>query len=248
MLRISFTSAGSVGIHFNLGACAKIAGGLLLCALMICVSAHSALAQAPGWSRGQQNLALSYDDCVQRMSVALQAEGYSKDSNSGGNFVAGSKAIHTAVIICSPAPEAKMFVQIVVASNGDGGGHERQCLQAQMERPGSGCGQTKPPVSNSVCSFQYQTWDTSHWTARIDGSQFVHAPNGDFGAAHPDNIIRYISWDGNRWTAKISGNHFVHAPNEDWNRAHDDVILNYIDWNGARGSIRIGNCGVIGLP
>src|SRR5580765_1425767 len=138
MLRISFTSAGSAGIHFNLRARLKIAGGLLLCAFMICASAHSSLAQAPGWSRGQQNLALGYDECVQRMSVALQAEGYNKDSNSGGNFVAGTKAIHTAVIICSPAPEAKMFVQIVVASNGEGGGRERQCLQAQMERPGSG--------------------------------------------------------------------------------------------------------------
>ena len=207
-------------------------------------------AQAPGWSRGQQNLALSYDDCVRRMPAALQAAGYSQDGNSGGNFVAGTKAIHTAVIICSPAPEAKMFVQIVVASNGDGGGRERQCLQAEMERPGSGCGggRTSPPAATGACAFQYQTWDSSHWTARIDRDQFVHAPNGDFAAAHSDTIIRYLSWDGNRWTAKISGNHFVHAPNDDWSRAHDDVILNYIDWTGARRTVRIGDCGVIGLP
>jgi hypothetical protein len=206
-------------------------------------------AQAPGWSRGQQNLALSYDDCVRRMSEALQAEGYNKDGNSGGNFVAGTKAVHTAVIICSPAPEAKMFVQIVVASNGDGGGRERQCLQAEMERPGSGCGgRTQPPVATGTCTFQYQTWDSSHWTARIDRGQFVHAPNGDFGAAHRDTIIRYLSWDGNRWTAKISGDRFVHAPNEDWNRAHDDVILNYINWNGAHGTVRISDCGVTGIP
>jgi hypothetical protein len=92
-------------------------------------------AQAPGWSRGQQSLAISYDECVRRMPAALQAEGYSKDPNSGGNFVAGSKAVHTAVIICGPAPEAKMLVQIVVASNGEGGGRERQQLQAQMDQP-----------------------------------------------------------------------------------------------------------------
>lgn len=199
-------------------------------------------AQAPGWSRGQQNLALTYDDCVRRMPAALQAEGYSRDPNSGGNFVAGTKAVHTAVIICSPAPEAKMLVQIVVASNGDGGGRERQCLQAEMERPGSGCGRTQPPVANGACTFPYLGWDRSQWTARIERGQFVHAPNGDWGAAHRDTIIRYLSWDGNRWTAKISDNRFVHAPNEDWNRAHADVILNYVNWNGARGTFRISDC------
>jgi len=95
--------------------------------------AASAQAQPPGWSRGQQNLAISYDECVRRMAVALQAEGYGRDANSGGNFVAGTKGVHTAVIICSPAPNARMLVQIVVASNGDGGGYERQKLQARME-------------------------------------------------------------------------------------------------------------------
>jgi len=125
--------------------------------------------QAPGWSRGQQNLALGYDECVQRMSVALAAEGYSKDSNSGGNFVAGYKAIHTAVIICSPAPEAKMFVQIVVASNGEGGGTERQRLQAQMDRPGSG--------TSGGCGLGMR-WDESEegwagtWTRRGNSNIF----------------------------------------------------------------------------
>ncbi|HYX28579.1 MAG TPA: hypothetical protein VE863_08430 [Pyrinomonadaceae bacterium] len=109
--------------------------------LLLGLVAQNASAQAPGWSRGQQNLALSYDDCVRRMPAALQNEGYRRDPNSGGNFVAGSKGVHTAVIVCSPAPDAKMLVQIVVASNGAGGGRERQCLQAQMEGPGaSRCG------------------------------------------------------------------------------------------------------------
>jgi hypothetical protein len=126
-------------------------------------------AQAPGWSRGQQNLALGYDECVQRMSVALAAEGYSKDSNSGGNFVAGYKAVHTAVIICSPAPEQKMFVQIVVASNGDGGGSERQRLQAQMDRPGFG--------NSGGCGLGMR-WDESEegwtgtWTRRGNSNIF----------------------------------------------------------------------------
>lgn len=111
-------------------------GGVLIFSLLVCFSAQVMYSQAPGWSRGQQSLTLSYDDCVRRMPAALQNEGYREDPNSGGNFVAGSKGVHTAVIICSPAPESKMLVQIVVASNGNGGGRERQCLQAQMEKIG----------------------------------------------------------------------------------------------------------------
>jgi hypothetical protein len=99
----------------------------LLCGLAFLGTATVSLAPAPGSSRGQQNLAIGYDECVRRMPAALRAEGYSEDANSGGNFVAGTKAVHTAVIICSPAPDARMLVQIVVASNGDGGGRETFC-------------------------------------------------------------------------------------------------------------------------
>lgn len=98
--------------------------------------ANATMAQAPGWSRGQQNLTITYDECLRRASSALQAESYRIDY-AAGNFAVGIKGVHTGVIICSPAPEAKMLVHIVVASNGDGGGVERQRLQAQMEGTGS---------------------------------------------------------------------------------------------------------------
>jgi hypothetical protein len=112
----------------------------MLCVLVLSCSATVAFAQAPGWSRGQQNLAITYDECVRRAPAALQAEGYRRDDSPGGNFAAGIKGVHTAVIICSPAPDAKMLVHVVVASNGDGGGSERQRLQAQMERSGTAGG------------------------------------------------------------------------------------------------------------
>ena len=233
-----------VGIHATQSQLRSYCSAIL-CGLLLCVSARVSCAQAPGWSRGQQNLGISYDECARRMPAALQAEGYRRDDQPGGNFAVGIKGVHTAVIICSPAPDAKMLVHVVVASNGDGGGSERQRLQAQMERPGSG--PIKPPVSTGTCTFQYTGWDGSQWTARVDRDQFVHAPNGDFRASHQDTIIRYISWDGNRWTARISGDHFVHAPNEDWSRAHNDVILNYINWSGAQVTFRIGDCGVTGI-
>ena len=152
--------------------------------------------QAPGWSRGQQSLALSYDDCVRRMPAALQGEGYGQDPNSGGNFVAGTKAIHTAVIICSPAPEARMLVQIVVASNGDGGGRERQCLQAQMEQPGaSRCGATGNTNSNNCVNW---TW--------------AYAPAGQEPVVHGSDAVTICSngtardWRGSKATWQQSGN------------------------------------------
>jgi len=133
------------------------------------------------------------------MSTALQNEGYTKDGNSGGNFVAGTKAIHTAVIICSPAPESRMLVQIVVASNGDGGGRERQCLQAQMDQPGpSRCGYSggPGPSGQSGCGLgsrwqeSEEGW-TALWTRRGTSNVFdVYSTKGSLTltAVHTINI------------------------------------------------------------
>lgn len=137
--------------------------------------------QAPGWSRGQQNLAISYDECVRRMPAALQAEGYRRDDQPGGNFAVGIKNVHTAVIICSPAPDARMLVQIVVASNGDGGGRERQCLQAQMEQPGaSRCGGNAGGGSGTRWLYQDGGFTDrqifyANGTARSEGNAEAHA-------------------------------------------------------------------------
>jgi hypothetical protein len=141
-------------------------------------------AQAPGWSRGQQNLAISYDECVRRMPAALQAEGYNRDGNSGGNFVAGYKAVHTAVIICSPAPEAKMLVQIVVASNGDGGGRERQCLQAQMEQPGA----------SSKCGGNAAGANGTRWLYRDGGFSDLQIFYADGRAGSEGNAEAHAAW------------------------------------------------------
>lgn len=111
--------------------------GSSLAALLILASVHPAAGQsAPGWSRGQQTLAISADECLRRARAAIQSNGYRTDYNAG-NFVVGIKDPHTAVVICSPGPAANVFVQIVVASNGPGGGVERQRLQAAMESSGT---------------------------------------------------------------------------------------------------------------
>ena len=155
----------------------------------------TAQGQAPGWSRGQQNLAITYDECMRRAPAALHSEGYRIDYNAG-NFAVGIKGVHTAVIMCNPAPDAKMAVNIVVASNGDGGGRERQCLQAQMERPGSGCG------GGNTGNDSFTTWTWAYGTPgpplEVHGAVKLYAD----GRA-------WWSGDGRSGTWRRSGNQIV---------------------------------------
>lgn len=104
----------------------------------------SAQADAPGWSRGQQELPITWEECVKRANGALSAESYRIDQPSP--FAVGVKGQHTALVMCNPSPNGKTWVNIVVASNGEGGGSERQRLQARME----GQAPTAPPVPPPV--------------------------------------------------------------------------------------------------
>lgn len=84
----------------------------------------------------------------------------------------------------------------------------------------------------------YLTWDNTKWTAKWDGNNFVHAPNGDWNKAHTDNIIAYLTWDNTKWTAKWDGSKFIHAPNGDFNHSHPDIIINYLTWDNSKWSAK----------
>jgi hypothetical protein len=73
---------------------------LRFASLITCGLVGAALAQqAPGWSRGQQDLAVGYGECRKRATAALKAEGYRIDHDAGA-FSVGIKDVHTAVISC----------------------------------------------------------------------------------------------------------------------------------------------------
>jgi hypothetical protein len=168
-------------------------------------SATLSFAQAPGWSRGQQNLAITYDDCMRRAPAALQNEGYRIDYNSG-NFAVGIKGVHTAVVICSPAPDAKMLVHIVVASNGEGGGSERQCLQAQMERPGvSRCGGSCQPPDFLNTTFEWLDNGGSLGTINFyrDGTTRVTWINVPHVWRTDSNGDLMVYGGGTRWVVRL---------------------------------------------
>jgi hypothetical protein len=120
----------------------------LLFALSLCIFTAPSLAQSPSWSRGIQNLSISFDECKSRARRALEAEGYTIENQGGGNqlnspdhYLGGYKEVHNAVIACSSAPDGKTWANIFVASclstrNGDVPGAERVKLQERMNQSG----------------------------------------------------------------------------------------------------------------
>ena len=197
---------------------AKICLCSALLAIASCMSAttSAALAQAPGWSRGQQNLAITYDECVRRMPAALAAEAYRRDDQPGGNFAVGIKGVHTAVIICSPAPESRMLVQIVVASNGDGGGVERQRLQARMERPGSGGSRS---LEGNWCREGDRNKTTSISQSGNSLTFTNEFGNSSRGRFENSNTVVAIDWQGGlRGTISSDGNRISWGNGTSWTR------------------------------
>jgi len=123
--------------------------GTVRCAFLLALAffalASSGAAQ-PAMSRGEQLLPISYNECIQRAEQAYLAEGW-VNIGKGGAFVNAFKENNGAYIMCNVAPENKIWVNIVVASNsGDGNvpGAERVKLQTRMGQSGSvgsaGCG------------------------------------------------------------------------------------------------------------
>jgi hypothetical protein len=97
-------------------------------------------AASPAWSRGEQLLAISFDESMLRANAALKAEGYVNIFRQA-NFTVGYKDPNTAIIMCNDAPDAKQWINIVVASNTHESGipgAERERLQAQMNKPVTG--------------------------------------------------------------------------------------------------------------
>jgi hypothetical protein len=126
--------------------------------LLVYACACSAFGQSPGWSRGQQLLPIGFDDCVRRASQSLQAEGYAVEYAAGA-FAVGRKGVHTGVITCNASPDGKQWINVVVASNGEGGGSERERLQVRMEGAPPPIPPPPPPDSGETISWRVHLSD-----------------------------------------------------------------------------------------
>lgn len=62
--------------------------------------------------------------------------------------------------------------------------------------------------NHSNIVINYLNYDHSTWAARLNGNNFVHAPNGDWSKAHEDSRIDYIQNDGSACSATINGEYF----------------------------------------
>jgi hypothetical protein len=158
------------GYRFHL-TCKHSVMRILINVLLSFFTVVFSFAQAPGWSRGQQLLSISNDVCVSRASQVLQLEGYRIDY-AAGNFAVGIKDVHTAVVMCNSLEHDKTYVNIVVASNGEGGGLQRQRLQAQMENPGSLSGAGSSPCGLGMIWDETEEGWTAVWTRRGSSNIF----------------------------------------------------------------------------
>lgn len=116
-------------------------------------------AQNPAASRGEQLLSVNQEECMRRARAALQAEGYTFLTSGTYSSIFGGKSIHTAGILCNPAPEGRMWVNIVVASvsnNENVPGAERVRLQGRMESAPTQPGVQVVQASWSTHAVQYR--------------------------------------------------------------------------------------------
>jgi hypothetical protein len=210
---------------------------LLITAALVSTGSMASFAQAPGWSRGQQNIAISYDECLRRAGAALRTETFRIDYSAGA-FLVGIKDIHTAVIMCNPAPENRIWVNIVVASNGGGGGEQRQRLQALMDASGVSANREWAgdwEASDTGMSYGMVLYRSG---SRITGT-YAYRDGQLEGSVGDDNVLN-LNWsqnDGRRGTAR-----FVMSP--DGQRFTGRFTVTYApvgspagsqgDWNGVR--------------
>lgn len=148
---------------------------ILFCGVVLSVVPMIAAGQ-PSVSRGQQILSIGYEECLRRAQGAFSAEGWGNIGTSG-NAVNAFKGIHASYIVCNPAPDAKMAVNVFVAStSNDSGvpGYERQRLQARME------GANPPPPATADSCWR---WQFEMKTGRRDEAMLRLKPNGEASLA-----------------------------------------------------------------
>ena len=159
--------------------------------------AVACLAQ-PVMSRGQQQVPVTYNECLSRAQRALATVGFT--TGGAGNFAQGWKEASGAYIICNDAPGGGMVVNIVVSTIGnDAGvpGQLRQCLQAQMEKPGSptACRSSGPPSGGGcagISTYDLLVSKTFDWA---DNGRHLGTITYDRnGTAHPTWVPVVETW------------------------------------------------------
>jgi hypothetical protein len=154
-------------------------GALSLAGLLVCIllSMSPGPAHALAISRGQQNLNISYQDCLARAHQSFVAEGYNANPSRGEGFVAGFKANHGGYINCMGIPNAPTSVIIVIASEGVNDanvpGNERVRLQQRMAQQTPPPPTPPPPTTGGSASLTGRwTFQGAFWDIIQQGSAF----------------------------------------------------------------------------
>jgi|ERR1051326_938295 hypothetical protein len=167
----------------------RISFGFILCACAV-----TGVAQ-PAMSRGQQQLSVTYNECMNRARQALRSVGFTVEG--AGNAAQGWRGESGAYIMCNEAPGNAIVVNIVVASiSNDAGvpGNLRQLLQAQMERPGAAVPGASACGLGSRWEETEEGWRAT-WTRR--GASNIFDVDSNKGSLHL-TAVQTIEINGSR--------------------------------------------------
>jgi hypothetical protein len=148
-------------------------------------------------SRGEQLLSIIGDECMRRAEFALKSESYNA-ARAGGNFWSGPKGSYYASIACNAAPDGKMWINTVLASNRDDGGAERVRLQQRIDRPAGG---DSCIVGTWNCSY---TGGSGQVTINGDGTMTDGSKSGRWGLTDARTRTYALSWPNSTDTLVVS--------------------------------------------
>lgn len=111
-------------------------------------------ASALSLSRGQQTLDVPYQECLRRAHAAFVAEGFDAQPSQGASFVGGFRGSSGGYITCNPLSDARMIVNVFVASEGTSDsnvpGAFRVRLQQRMESAAVSAPVPPPPQQTGL--------------------------------------------------------------------------------------------------
>lgn len=86
---------------------------------------------------------------------------------------------------------------------------------------------------------RFLAWNRQPFAARLEGTTFVIAPNGDFTQSRRDSVLQFLGWDGARWSAQVNGTAWTVYPTTQVDRGRYEPVLPYVQWDGQRATAQI---------
>lgn len=168
-------------------------------------------ASALSLSRGQQTLDVSYQECLRRAHAAFVAEGFNAQASQGASFVGGFLGSSGGYITCNPLSDARMIVNVFVASEGTSDPNVPGAFRARLQqRMASEAAPPLPPPAPQQAAL------TGGWSWQAgcpEGGYNGRFTLGSFGA---DGSFTGKFDQGGDLAGRVQGNRIEFIRNGQW--------------------------------